>query len=129
MIRGPARLGVWQHQLEPGRLCDEYIALLSGSTNSSATAVSIKTGKDLLGTYLTGPWGGRSTSGWRTLAASRAAAGRESGWPPRTTSGIPTATGGVIAADLVTITPPDAADQVTYNAARCATRWVTPDPA
>lgn len=88
----------------------------SGQTPVSSSAVAIGTAKGSDGTYLTDS-SGRALYLWTadsggTSSCSGACA---SAWPPLTTKGAPTASGGVSASDLGTITRSDGTKQVTYN--------------
>jgi predicted lipoprotein with Yx(FWY)xxD motif len=78
--------------------------------------VVVRTTKSSLGTYLTGA-SGRALYIW---VADRKGRSNCSGacaavWPPLVTKAAPNATGGVIAADLGTITRSDGTKQVTYT--------------
>jgi predicted lipoprotein with Yx(FWY)xxD motif len=86
-----------------------------GASNT-ATAVSIKTAKNSLGTYLTGP-SGRALYIWvaDTGGKSSCSGACASTWPPLTTKATPTASGGAMASDLGMTTRSDGSKQVTYN--------------
>lgn len=86
----------------------------AGSASGSGSAV-ITTASSSGGTFLTD--GGRAVYLWAKdgtgmSACSGACAGA---WPPVTTSGAVTASGGAKAGDLGTITRPDGTRQVTYD--------------
>jgi predicted lipoprotein with Yx(FWY)xxD motif len=86
------------------------------ASSTSTAGVSVSTAKSSLGTYLVGPAGRAlyiwvaDTSGKSSCSGACAAA-----WPPLTTKGSPTGTGGVVSADLSTITRSDGTMQVTYK--------------
>jgi predicted lipoprotein with Yx(FWY)xxD motif len=88
----------------------------AGNPGPSSSGVAIKTAKGPDGTYLIGP-SGRALYLWvadkgGTSVCSGACA---TIWPPLTTKVAPTASGGVKAADLGTITRSDGTKQVTYK--------------
>jgi predicted lipoprotein with Yx(FWY)xxD motif len=75
----------------------------------------VKTASGANGTYLVGPSGRAlylwvADSGGKSNCSSACA----SAWPPLTTTGTPTASGGAQASDLGTISRSDGTKQVTY---------------
>jgi len=87
----------------------------SAAAAGSAGAVVIGTTTGPAGTYLTDA-DGRTLYLWvgDGTGKSNCAGDCAISWPPLTTTGAPSGTGGVKAADLGTITRPDATKQVTY---------------
>lgn len=88
----------------------------TATATAAATSVKVGTAKGSPGTYLVGPsrralylWVADSNG---TSSCSGACA---KAWPPLTAHGKPTASGGVNAADLGTITRSDGTKQVTYK--------------
>ncbi len=88
----------------------------SAKTPVSNSAVAIGTAKGSDGTYLTSS-SGRALYLWTADSGgmSSCSGACASAWPPLTTSGAPTASGGVNASQLGTITRSDGSKQVTYN--------------
>lgn len=86
------------------------------ATNASATSVAVKTVKGPLGTYLVGP-SGRALYLWLgdSMGKSNCSGACAKAWPPLTTTGKPGASGGVMSADLRTITRSDGTKQVTFK--------------
>jgi predicted lipoprotein with Yx(FWY)xxD motif len=76
----------------------------------------VGTAKNSLGTYLTGG-SGRSLYIWVADShdRSKCTGACAVAWPPLITKAAPKATGGVVAADLGTITRSDGSTQVTYT--------------
>ena len=94
----------------------EAVAGSAGSAGSTGSAVIISTATGSGATFLTDK-SGRAVYMWTkdsggTSACSGACAGA---WPPVTTTGAPTASGGAKASDLGTITRSDGTKQVTYD--------------
>jgi predicted lipoprotein with Yx(FWY)xxD motif len=87
----------------------------SSASSAPAAGVAVSTAKGSLGTYLTGP-SGRALYIWLadSNGKSSCSGACASAWPPLTTTATPTASGGVSAAHLGTITRSDGAKQVTY---------------
>ena len=87
----------------------------SGSSSSSS-GISIATTKGPLGTYLTGA-SGRALYLWVADKGDKSTCSGAcaSTWPPLTTKGSPTVSGGAMSADLGTITRSDGTKQVTYK--------------
>src|SRR5438105_39379 len=88
----------------------------SSASTGSASGISIATTKGPMGTYLTGA-SGRALYLWVADKGGKSAcAGSCAGvWPPVTTKGTPSASGGTVTSDLGTITRSDGTKQVTYN--------------
>jgi predicted lipoprotein with Yx(FWY)xxD motif len=86
------------------------------STNASATTVMVKTAHSSAGTYLVGPTG-KTLYLWVADKNGKSVCSGACAkvWPPLTTTGKPTASGGAMAADLGTITRSDGTKQVTYK--------------
>jgi len=86
------------------------------SSPSSASAVTVKTAKGSLGTYLTGP-SGRALYIWMAdhNGKSSCSGACASVWPPLITSGSPVGASGVVAGDLGTTTRGNGSEQVTYK--------------
>lgn len=94
------------------------LAAASSSAPSSSAAVggvAVNTAKGSGGLYLTGV-GGRALYLWVAdhNDSSSCAGACATAWPPLLTKGAPTASGGVKASDLGTITRSDGSKQVTY---------------
>jgi predicted lipoprotein with Yx(FWY)xxD motif len=88
----------------------------SSSSGSAGSSISIATTKGPMGTYLTGA-SGRALYLWvADKGGSSACSGSCAGvWPPVTTTGTPSVSGGAQASDLGTITRSDGTKQVTYK--------------
>jgi predicted lipoprotein with Yx(FWY)xxD motif len=88
----------------------------SKSSSSPAAGVSIATTNGPMGTYLTGA-SGRALYLWVADKGGKSACSGAcaSTWPPLTTSGTPTGSGGAVSSDLATITRSDGTKQVTYK--------------
>jgi predicted lipoprotein with Yx(FWY)xxD motif len=86
------------------------------ASNTSVGTVAIGTAKGLGATYLTGA-SGRSVYLWvaDTSDKSNCASACVKAWPPVLTKSAPTASAGVQASDLGTITRSNGAKQVTYK--------------
>lgn len=86
----------------------------SSSASGSAMVITTKTGS--AGTYLT-DGSGRAVYLWvKDPSGKSVCEGACAGaWPPVTTTGAPTASGGAMASDLGTITRSDGTKQVTYS--------------
>lgn len=86
------------------------------STNASATTVMVKTSHSSLGTFLIGP-NGKTLYLWMADSKNKSncSGACAQGWPPLTTTGKPSASGGAMSAALGTITRSDGTKQVTYN--------------
>ena len=86
------------------------------STNASATSVMVKTANSSAGKYLVGP-NGRALYLWVADKNGKSVCSGACAkvWPPLTTTGKPTASGGAMAAHLGTLTRSDGTKQVTYN--------------
>jgi len=91
-------------------------AATSSVKAAAATGISIRTAKGADGTYLIGP-SGRALYLWVADGSGQSACAGAcaKAWPPLTTSGMPSATGGVSQAELGTIARADGATQVTYK--------------
>jgi predicted lipoprotein with Yx(FWY)xxD motif len=88
----------------------------AGASTGASGATVITTASSPAGTFLT-DGSGRAVYLWvkdtgDTSACTGACAGA---WPPVTTTGTPTASGGAMASDLGTITRSDGSKQVTYD--------------
>ena len=105
-----------QQQLRVGRKLETAGTASSGSASSASTGVVISTLKGPDGTYLTDAsgralylWLGDSTDKSNCMGICAMT------WPPLITTTRPTASGGVTAADLGTITRSDGRKQATYD--------------
>jgi predicted lipoprotein with Yx(FWY)xxD motif len=89
-------------------------ATSSASAAAAATVITTHTGT--AGTYLTNG-SGRSVYLWvkDPMGKSVCDGACASAWPPVTTTGTPTASGGAVATDLGTFTRSDGSKQVTYD--------------
>jgi predicted lipoprotein with Yx(FWY)xxD motif len=88
----------------------------SAPASGSAGATVITTASSSAGTFLT-DGSGRAVYLWvkDTGDASTCTGACAGAWPPVTTTGTPTASGGAMASDLGTITRSDGSKQVTYD--------------
>jgi predicted lipoprotein with Yx(FWY)xxD motif len=88
----------------------------AGGASASGGATVIKTATSSAGTFLT-DGSGRAVYLWvkDTGDASTCTGACAGAWPPVTTTGTPTASGGAMASDLGTITRSDGSKQVTYD--------------
>ncbi len=88
----------------------------STSSTTAAAGGAIGTTKARDGTYLTGA-SGRALYLWvaDTNGKSSCSGACAQAWPPLTTTGTPSASGGAISADLGTITRAEGTKQVTYK--------------
>jgi len=91
-------------------------AAAGGSSSASATALVISTHTGSAGTYLT-DGSGRAVYMWvkDPMGKSVCDGACAGAWPPVTTTGTPTVSGGAVAADLGTFTRSDGTKQVTYD--------------
>jgi predicted lipoprotein with Yx(FWY)xxD motif len=85
-------------------------------SNAAATSNTVRTAHGALGTHLVGS-SGHSLYLWLgdTKGRSNCAGACAKAWPPLTTTGKPTASGGATAADLGTVTRANGIKQVTYK--------------
>jgi len=88
----------------------------AGSSSASATALVIATRSGSAGTYLTNG-SGRAVYMWvkDPMGKSVCDGACAGAWPPVTTTGTPTVSGGAVASDLGTFTRSDGSKQVTYD--------------
>jgi predicted lipoprotein with Yx(FWY)xxD motif len=88
----------------------------AGGSASASGATVITTASSPAGTFLT-DGSGRAVYLWvkDTGDASTCTGACAGAWPPVTTTGTPTASGGAMASDLGTITRSDGSKQVTYD--------------
>jgi predicted lipoprotein with Yx(FWY)xxD motif len=88
----------------------------SSVSTATASGVSIGTAKGSDGTYLTGA-SGRALYLWvaDSNGKSSCSGACAKAWPPLISTATPSASGGVTAAELGTITRPDGTKQVTYK--------------
>jgi predicted lipoprotein with Yx(FWY)xxD motif len=88
----------------------------SAAPGTPATGATVRTATGPIGTYLTGP-SGRALYIWvaDSKGKSRCNGACAAAWPPLITKAAPTASGGVISADLGMITRANGSRQVTYQ--------------